>query len=59
MIYRELDFLRAYDLAPPPTPPPSSVSKVSLILSLSVCRWQRWAAILKNVSVKAIQIHNF
>ncbi len=31
-------FSLSYDLAPPPTPPPSPISKLTLFLSLPVCR---------------------
>jgi hypothetical protein len=35
-------FSPSYDLAPPPPPPPSPDSKLSLLLSLPVCRWSSW-----------------
>jgi hypothetical protein len=39
MIYRGQAFSLSYDLAPPPQPPPSPVSKMSFFISLPVCRW--------------------
>jgi hypothetical protein len=43
----------------PPEGHPGQLAYTFAIHILSTSRTQRWAAILKNVSIKVIQIHNF
>jgi hypothetical protein len=58
MLYRVQSFLAVVWFGSTPVPSPTHQQIVSRSQSSSSCL-HRWAAILKNVSIKAIPIHNF